>query len=218
VTLKLALSIDGALVGASRRGWLTGAESRRVVHELRANADAIAVGIGTVLADNPLLTAREGVSARVAPTRVIFDRRARLPVTSALVQSAHDAPVLVLTDGSNRDAEARLLDRGVQVSSVATMPDAMALLKRQGVHHLLVEGGATLATSLLAAGTVDRLITFQAPVILGAGALPAFASLPGQDASAATRLRIVSRRELGDDLMTTYAVSGDGTTDVHGPR
>ena len=75
--------------------------------------------------------------------------------------------------------------------------------------HLLVEGGAMLASALMQAGFVDRLITFQAPVILGAGGLPAFAALPAQAARTAPRLRIIARREYGADLMTTYAVSGD---------
>ncbi len=218
VTLKLALSIDGALVGASRRGWLTGVESRRAVHALRAHADAIAVGIGTVLADDPSLTVRETESARIAPVRVVFDRRARLPLDSQLVRSSTEVPVLLFTDGSQPVHEASLRERGVEVASVGTVAEAMAFLRGRGVQHLLVEGGATLGAALLAAGQVDRLITFQAPVILGAGALAAFATMPGQDADHAIRLRVLDRRTYGDDLMTTYAISGDNATDVHGPR
>jgi diaminohydroxyphosphoribosylaminopyrimidine deaminase/5-amino-6-(5-phosphoribosylamino)uracil reductase len=222
VTLKLALSIDGAIVGAGRRGWLTGAESRRAVHELRALADAVAVGIGTVLADDPALTVREGAAPRVAPVRVVFDRQARLPVESVLARTVVDVPVVVLTDGSHPVGEAQLRERGVEVVPVGTVSEALAFLRKRGVQHLLVEGGATLATALLEAKHVDRLITFQAPVILGAGALAAFATLPGQESDQATRLRVVARRELGDDLMTTYAIthaiSGECAADVHGAR
>lgn len=210
VTLKLALSIDGALVDASRRrAWLTGSESRAAVHALRASADVVAVGIGTVLADDPLLTVREGPAPRVAPRRVVFDRRARLPLQSALVTTAGDVPVTVITDGSEAHAEQRLAHAGVRIRAVASLESGLRGLRMDGVRHLLVEGGAGLASAFMAAGFVDRLITFQAPVILGAGALPAFAALPAQAVDSAPRLRVVARRECGTDLMTTYAVFGD---------
>jgi diaminohydroxyphosphoribosylaminopyrimidine deaminase/5-amino-6-(5-phosphoribosylamino)uracil reductase len=210
VTLKLALSIDGALVDASRkRAWLTGAEARAAVHALRAGSDAVAVGIGTVLADDPLLTVREGAPPRIVPRRIVFDRRARLPLTSALVISAGDAPVTVMTDGSDAYAERRLQQAGVRIRAVASLGSGLRGLRMDGVRHLLVEGGANLASAFMAAGFVDRLITFQAPVILGAGALPAFAALPAQAVDSAPRLRVVARRACGTDLMTTYAVFGD---------
>jgi diaminohydroxyphosphoribosylaminopyrimidine deaminase/5-amino-6-(5-phosphoribosylamino)uracil reductase len=179
------------------------------VHALRAEADAVAVGIETVLADNPELTVRDVPLPRVAPKRVVFDRRARLPLNSALARSAVDISVLDVTNGSELQAEAKLRTAGVEVVHAASLKDGLASLRKAGVRHLLVEGGATLASSFLAAGFVDRLITFQAPVILGAGALPAFAALPARAVETAPRLRVVARRECGSDLMTTYAVSGD---------
>ena len=210
VTIKLALSIDGALVDASRaRGWLTGDESRHAVHALRALADAIGVGIGTALADDPELTVRDVEPPRVPPVRVIFDRRARLPLDSVIVRSARETPVVVMTDGTHHDAESRLEAAGGTVRHATDLPAALRLLREDGVRHLLVEGGAELASAFMAAGLVDRLITFQAPVILGAGALPAFAALPARAAATAPRLRVIARRQLGADLMTTYAVSGD---------
>ncbi len=210
VTVKLAVSIDGAIVGASRRrGWLTGASARTAVHHLRAEADAIAVGIGTVLADDPALTVRDVPTPRVTPLRVVFDRHARLPLSSRLVQTASAAPVLVLSDGSDPVAERSLTLAGVQVQAAASLRSSMRLLRARGVRHLFVEGGATLASSLLDAGLVDRLITFQAPVILGAGAVPAFGALPARDADTAPRLRVIARHAYDADLMTTYAVAGE---------
>ncbi len=210
VTLKLALSIDGALVGVSGRGWLTGPESRAAVHALRADADAVAVGIGTALADDPALTVRDAATPRVAPLRVVFDRRARLPLTSVLATTAREVPVLLLTDGSQPAAEAALGERGVESVAVPSLEEGLRALRIRGVQHLLVEGGAALATALVQAGLVDRLITFQAPVILGAGALHPFAQLPGQDSSTAPRWRVVARSSQGEDLMTTFAVrAGD---------
>lgn len=206
VTLKLALSIDGAIVDASRaRGWLTGPESRRAVHALRASADAIAVGIGTALADDPALTVRDVAAPRVPPLRVVFDRGARLPLGGLLARTASEVGVVDFTDGSAPEREHALREHGIQVQSVETLEQALAVLRRRGVHHLFVEGGAGIASAFIEAGLVDRLITFQAPVILGAGALSAFAGVPASSASDAPRWRVVARATLGDDLMTTYA-------------
>ncbi|HYW29938.1 MAG TPA: bifunctional diaminohydroxyphosphoribosylaminopyrimidine deaminase/5-amino-6-(5-phosphoribosylamino)uracil reductase RibD [Gemmatimonas sp.] len=204
VTLKLAISIDGAIVGASRaRTQLTGAESRAAVHRLRADADAIAVGAETALQDDPELTVRDAPAPRVAPARVVFDRAARLRLESVMVRTARDVPVLLVTDGRRPEAEARLARQGVTVIQAGGLPDALVQLRRHGIRHLLVEGGASLAAALVTAGLVDRLITFQAPVILGSGALPAFAGL-----SSPLRLSLVSRREYGPDLMSVFRFDG----------
>ncbi len=216
VTVKLAVSVDGAIVDASRaRGWLTGPEARIAVHQLRASADAVAVGLGTALADDPALTVRDVEAPRVPPRRVVFDRQVRLPLGSQLATTARVSPVVLVVDpASETDLAASgrrtaLESAGVEFLVAATVDEALTALRSQGIRHLLVEGGATLASTLLEAGFVDRLITFQAPVILGAQALPAFAALPSRAASSAPRMRVIARREYGADLMTTYAVSGD---------
>jgi diaminohydroxyphosphoribosylaminopyrimidine deaminase/5-amino-6-(5-phosphoribosylamino)uracil reductase len=210
VTLKLATSIDGAIVDATRqRGWITGPEALAAVHQLRAEADAIGIGIGTALADDPLLNVRLAPAPRVAPRRVIFDRRARLPLTSHLVRTAADIPVTVITDGSQPRREAALAEQGVEILVAPLAADAFRALRAAGVRHLLVEGGSVIASDLLDAGLVHHLIIFQAPVILGTGAVPAFAAYPSQGAAVAPRLRVLERRVFGDDLMTRYAVSGD---------
>lgn len=210
VTLKLATSIDGALVDASRHaGWMTGDEARAAVHRLRAECDAIAVGVGTALADDPALTVRYAPAPRIVPRRVVFDRQARLPLESELVRGALRAPVIVVAEGSAPRAETALRRAGVEVLHAASLSEALAQLRAKGMRHLLVEGGAILASALLEAGMVDRLVTFQAPIILGAGALPAFAALPSRASAMAPRLRVIARREYGSDLMTTFAVSGD---------
>ncbi|MEQ1691510.1 MAG: bifunctional diaminohydroxyphosphoribosylaminopyrimidine deaminase/5-amino-6-(5-phosphoribosylamino)uracil reductase RibD [Gemmatimonas sp.] len=210
VTLKLATSIDGALVDATRaRGWLTGVDARRAVHALRAQADAIAVGVETVIADDPALTVRDVPPPRVAPLRVVFDRHLRIPVTSVLIRTARDLRVLVISEAPTAERTAVLHDAGASSIKVDSLPSAVRVLRQMGLRHLLVEGGATLASAFMAAGLVDRLITFQGPVILGAGALSAFATLPSQSAESAPRFRVIARREFGGDLMTTYAVSGD---------
>jgi diaminohydroxyphosphoribosylaminopyrimidine deaminase/5-amino-6-(5-phosphoribosylamino)uracil reductase len=210
VTIKLALSIDGGIVDASRRrAWLSGLRARRLVHRLRADADAVAVGITTAIADDPALTVRDAPAPRVAPWRVVFDRDARLPLDSTLVRTARQVPVVVVSAGRRPQAEEALRRAGVEVLVEPRLADALERLRGLGVRHLLVEGGAGLASGLLQAGVVDRLIIFRAPVILGHGALPAFDALPPRSIPDAPRLRVVARRLLGDDEMTTYAVSGE---------
>lgn len=213
VTLKLALSLDGAIADHTRQpGWITGPAARKQVHRLRASADAVAVGIGTALADDPQLTVRSGKKPKTAPTRVIFDRRARLPIASQLVQTASETPVMVIAHSDpQHEAEAArrtaLEDHGVTLVPAASLTQALESLHAKGIRHLLVEGGAGLASELVGTNLVDRLIIFQGSVILGGGALPAFAALPPQTVANAVRWRAVSRRSVGDDLMTIYAVS-----------
>ncbi len=206
IALKLATSIDGAIADASGRSqWLTGEATRRYVHRLRAGHDAIAVGAGTAIADDPSLTVRSGRRPRVAPTRVVFDRRARLPLTSALVASARDVrTVAVVAEASSRQARS-LRDAGVELVEAATLEVALRALRGLEVRSILVEGGAELAGALLAEALVDRMIIFQAPIVLGPGARSAFAHAPAHALPDAPRWRVVDRRTIGQDLMTVYA-------------
>ncbi len=208
VTLKLALSLDGAIADAGHGpAWLTGPESRRAVHRMRAGHDAVAVGIGTALADDPQLTVRRVPPPRVPPIRVVFDRTARLPLAAALVRTAGHVPTVVVCEPSapvgRRDA---LAAAGVEVVAAADIASGLVALRARGIRSVLVEGGAGITGALWGADLVDRLVTFQAPVVLGAGALAGFGSAPPQRARGANRLRVVGRRARGDDLQTTYAV------------
>jgi diaminohydroxyphosphoribosylaminopyrimidine deaminase/5-amino-6-(5-phosphoribosylamino)uracil reductase len=206
VTLKLAVSLDGAIADASRTpGWLTGDRARREVHRLRAAHDAIAIGSGTALADNPSLTVRGVRSPRVAPLRIVFDRRVRLPVGSTLVRTARKRPTLVVTDPAPPAVASDLAARGVELLSSVSLTDALLSLRKRGVHSILCEGGASLAGAFLAAGAVDRLVMFQAPVVLGAGALHAFAFAPAHAPGSSPRWRMISRSEFDGDTMTVYA-------------
>ena len=206
VTLKLAVSLDGAIADAARApGMLTGDAARREVHRLRANADAIAVGVGTAIADDPQLTVRGRKRPRVAPVRVVFDRTARLPVGSRLARTARQVPTLVVAERADAARAAALVAAGVDVVVSAGLEDALRQLYARGVRHLLVEGGAGLSGALLGAAVVDRLIIFQAPVLLGRGALAAFGEMPGQPLADAVRWSVVARKAFGDDLMTVYA-------------
>ncbi len=208
LTLKLALSLDGAARDAARsRGWLTGEASRAEVHRLRASSDAVAVGIGTALVDDPLLTVRAAAPPRVPPLRIVFDGTARLPLTSRLARSVAEGPVCVVTRAPDPDRAARLAAAGVEVLVAANLADALRTLRARGIRSLLVEGGPRLAGAALAASVVDRLIIFQAPLLLGAGADSAFAFAPAVALPDARRVPVMARQAFGDDLMTIYGLS-----------
>lgn len=211
VILKFATSRDEAIAGADRTTStrLTGPESNREVHRLRAGMDAIAVGISTVLGDDPQLTVRHVAPPRVQPTRVVFATRSALPVHTILAQTARDVPTIFVTREPDPD-NARALERlGVRVIRVESLAAGLRALAEAGIHSMLLEGGAHLAASFLTAGLVDRMIIFQAPVELGAGALGAFSQLPPDDVARLHRLPVLDRRTLGDDVMTTYALGAD---------
>jgi diaminohydroxyphosphoribosylaminopyrimidine deaminase/5-amino-6-(5-phosphoribosylamino)uracil reductase len=191
VTLKLAMSLDGRTsTAAGDSPWISGELSRALVHRWRAEADAIAVGIGTVLADDPLLTARTADPgrgspfARIAdqrtaagimrqPLRVVFDSRARLPLNSQLLQTLDQSPVLVVTApeadparlGALRDAGAEILVAG-GATRADRIASALAHLGRREITSLFLEGGQTLASAFLAADQIDESRTFIAAVLL----------------------------------------------------
>jgi diaminohydroxyphosphoribosylaminopyrimidine deaminase/5-amino-6-(5-phosphoribosylamino)uracil reductase len=192
VSLKLALSLDGRIAtrsGASK--WVTGPEARAKVQELRSRRDAVAVGIGTALADDPRLTVRDinvEPDAR-APARVVFDTHLRIPLHSRMVQTAREIPVWILAGpDAPEQAEQALADAGCIVIRVANSAEgrtdvaaALRVLAEQGVVSLLVEGGAELAGSFLAARLADELHAFLAPILLGPRGRPGAVDWAGPD-------------------------------------
>jgi len=207
VVLKLAMSIDGAIGTKSReQRWLTGEESRREVHRMRAGFDAIAVGAGTVLSDDPELTVRLAAAPRRAPMRVIFDRELRTPATANVVRTARQVPTLIMASVVGAQLEP-LRSQGVEIIPSRTHADALEKLRARSIRSVLVEGGAGLAAQLLEQKLVDRLVIFQAPLLLGDGSLAGFGGLTAARAGELGNLRIVARRNIGDDVVTTYDVS-----------
>ena len=184
VLLKLAMSLDGrvsAPPGGDR--WVSSSESRERVHEMRGEADCVMVGVGTALADDPLLTDRRAGRPTRQPARLILDSSLRLPATSKLARTCGDARTIVAcaatADGA---AETRLSDLGVSVWRFGDGAgvDLEAVLRRaaqEGHLNILSEGGPRVASSLLGAGLVDRVAFFMAPVLYGAGGADAFGSL-----------------------------------------
>jgi diaminohydroxyphosphoribosylaminopyrimidine deaminase/5-amino-6-(5-phosphoribosylamino)uracil reductase len=205
VALKLATSLDGRI--ATRAGesrWITGEEARAFGHMLRATHDAIAVGSGTVLADDPELTCRlRGLEHR-SPVRLVFDRRGRIPAGAKLLSEAPPtwivggAPTEISKKASQSIEIAANLDEG------AWLTVAIQELANAGLTRILVEGGATLATAFLKAGLVDRLYWFRAPIVIGADGLPGIAPLAVDRLADSVGLRCVGCRALGNDVLELY--------------
>jgi diaminohydroxyphosphoribosylaminopyrimidine deaminase / 5-amino-6-(5-phosphoribosylamino)uracil reductase len=210
VVLKSAVTLDGRTATPSGQSrWISGESSRQLVHRWRARSDAVAVGIGTVLDDDPSLTAR-GVEATRQPCRVVFDRNARLPLNSRLVRSAGESPVLVIADPeAPTERLATLVEAGIEPIVAAGAPDerlrhALAELGNRGITSLLLEGGATLAAAFQAAGELDELRLFVAPLLLGgADSRPLIGGAGPDRLEAAERALALECERIGEDLLLT---------------
>jgi diaminohydroxyphosphoribosylaminopyrimidine deaminase / 5-amino-6-(5-phosphoribosylamino)uracil reductase len=206
VTMKSAVTLDGrvATTGGESK-WISGASSRRLVHRWRGECDAVAIGIGTVLADDPLLTARTPAAER-QPNRVIFDSTARLPLDSKLVRSLDEAGVTVVAaHGAPEDRVAALREAGVEVivaagSRVERVGSALAELGRRDITSLLIEGGPILAGAFLGAGEIDELRLFIAPRVLGGGK-PLIEGAGAERMADAAEALAVEWGRVGDDLL-----------------
>jgi diaminohydroxyphosphoribosylaminopyrimidine deaminase/5-amino-6-(5-phosphoribosylamino)uracil reductase len=211
VTGKWAQSLDGRLSvprGDSR--WITGEPARREVHRLRARVDAVLVGSNTVLADDPMLTAR-GVAVRRTAMRVVLDRRLRIPKGAKLVVTAGECPTLVLTSSSRSASRkaTQLRKKGVEVIGVGGgqgrdrfLKGCLGVLHRRSVTNLLVEGGAEVLSAFWESGFMDEAWVFVAPIFIGGDSRGAFTGLTGSARPKRTlRPRVVQFRKVGDDVM-----------------
>jgi len=207
VTLKLAVSLDGGIAaktGHSR--WITGPRARDYAHLLRARHDAILVGKGTALADDPSLTCRlAGLEAR-NPLRVLLDTHLQVPSEARLIQSAKATPTWIYTGAHPEPlALAERTGAGVLVHNIGTrIEDVLAHLGAQGINRLLVEGGADVARGLLQADCVDRLILIRAPIVLGDDAKAGIGALGLERVDTAPRFVAQERFALGADTVEHY--------------
>ncbi len=211
VTTKFAASLDGKIATReSDSRWITGESARREAHRLRAVSDAVLVGIGTVLTDDPLLTARDGDDQPLQrqPLRIVVDSRGRTPATARLLQAP--GPVLVVGANSVKKGKHALAGTGaetIQLPSGDGTVDLKALVAYLGerdMTSLLVEGGGTLLGAFFDMGLVDKVVTFIAPVIIGGKeAVPAVGGMGSSTLAEAMRLRDVEVQQFDDDLMVT---------------
>lgn len=215
VTLKLATSLDGRIATASGESrWITGQEARDQGHRLRAEHDAVVVGIGTALTDDPELTVRLDGYQGAQPARIVFDTHQRLGTDAKLVQRARHIPTILVTA---EPLQQRLTDAGVlgvqvglDVLGHVDIAQALAALTELGhrlgrsLDRLYIEGGGQLAASFIAAGRVDRLEWFRAPVVLGSQGRPGIGELAVEALASAPRFKRYSVLEVGVDLWERY--------------
>jgi diaminohydroxyphosphoribosylaminopyrimidine deaminase/5-amino-6-(5-phosphoribosylamino)uracil reductase len=214
VILKLAVSADDKIGAAGRKPVaITGDAAKRQVHLLRAHSDAILVGIGTVLADDPLLTCRlPGMESR-SPVRVVLDRALRIPGDGRLVHSARATPLWVMSSETAEAAAAMKLGAaGAQVIRVPTdltkpgleLSAVLHALNDKGVSRLMVEGGAHVAASFAAAGLVDEIWLLRGPAAVGADGVPALDALPLAALTQSPAYRVRASETLDKDTLTIY--------------
>jgi len=218
VTLKLAMSLDGKIgtrAGESR--WITGEAARRRVHQMRDRSDVVLVGMGTVLSDDPRLTTR-GIEGGRDALRVVCDSHARTPTDAQVISQASQAPCLIaVTEGARPERLDELRAAGAEVLVLPAADGRVdlkalaAALGERDIMSVLLEGGSTLAWSALAAGIVDKVALFYAPMIVGGE--EGIASVGGagvERISEAFRLRDMTLERLEDDLLVEgYVCSRD---------
>src|SRR5579864_1162345 len=232
VTLKAAMTLDGKIApppaealqraaadpaaGGFTGNWITSEAARAHVHELRHQHDALLIGVGTILADDPLLTDRSGRARRRPLLRVILDSRLRLPIESRLVASVTNSSqndVLVFCSTADARKRSELEQRGLRVEQLAAVTadgraDMPAILRRLGqleISSVMIEGGATVNWTALAAGVVDKVFLYYAPKILaGTGSIPFAAGVGFRRMSEAAQVKSVHLHRFGED----FAVEG----------
>ena len=214
MTLKTATTLDGRIAtGGGESRWITGEAARARAHRLRAEHDAVMIGAGTAVADDPKLTCRLPGLAHASPVRVVADTTLRTPTASKLVRTAATTPTWIVTvegvDGSRRDT---LSACGVEVMEAAAdgdgRPDLTAAnesARGAGHHAASVEGGGELAAALLRADLVDRVAWFHAPKVMGGDGVPAALGLGVDAVDEAPEFRRVEIMEVGGDVFETYA-------------
>ncbi len=216
-TLKLAATLDGRIAtstGESR--WITGETARNYVHGLRYHHDAVMVGIGTVLADDPELTCRLPGLEEASPVRIIVDRQLHISPSAQLVKSAAKIPTWILTHEKNDAAITETLKKaGVKLVPVPAREDGMLDLRiaarklgELGLTRVLVEGGAHLAAALLREDLIDRLKWFTAPALMGGDGRGCVHTLGLEHLSQMMRFRAISSRKLGEDRLESFTRAG----------
>ncbi|MFN3365909.1 MAG: bifunctional diaminohydroxyphosphoribosylaminopyrimidine deaminase/5-amino-6-(5-phosphoribosylamino)uracil reductase RibD [Exiguobacterium mexicanum] len=214
VILKTATSLDGKVAldhGDSK--WVTGTAARRDVHELRATVDAVLTGVGTVLADDPALTVRLDRET-TQPLRIVLDRDLRTPLSSQLVRTANDVPVLLYTTSDDRAKRDALAANGVEIADYTSLEAVLQDVYARGIGRMLVEAGPTLVTSLLDGQFVDEWVMYQSPRVFG-GKGGFYRSPHDGPLETIERYDVRSVETLGTDIKL---IMRKEESDVHGNR
>ena len=217
VIMKAAASMDGKI--ATRSGdarWITGERARRFVHRLRNEVDAILVGAGTVIKDDPMLTTRLGQKRGRDPLRVILDSGLKIPLTARIFNLDSSAQTLVATlDNASDSKKRRLIEKGVEIMAVSTnqsgldLAELLSKLGRRGILSILIEGGGAVFASAIQSRLVDKFYLFYAPIIIGGTKAVDMVGGEGVNHIAgAFRLKDMKTRKIGDDLLVEAYPAG----------
>jgi diaminohydroxyphosphoribosylaminopyrimidine deaminase/5-amino-6-(5-phosphoribosylamino)uracil reductase len=212
VTLKLAVSADEKIGAAGHKPVaITGETVRAKVHLQRAQSDAIMIGVGTALADDPELTCRLPGMERLSPVRVVLDHHLSLPASSRLARSARATPLWLFAEGSGEPSEAVLLRAsGAEIIAVAAdargldLPAVLKELAARGITRLMVEGGARVAASFVEADLVDEAWLYNSSKVVGADGVPALNGIPLTKLTQSPRFRQRASEDLGEDHLSVY--------------
>jgi diaminohydroxyphosphoribosylaminopyrimidine deaminase / 5-amino-6-(5-phosphoribosylamino)uracil reductase len=210
VIFKLAVSADGKVARSDRSPTpITGEAARARVHLMRARSDAVLTGIGTIIADDPLLTCR--LPEMSSPVRVVLDGQLRLPLASKLMSTARQVPLWVLaSEAAEPMREQALAAQGADVARVATtdgrleLADVLKLLARRGITRVMVEGGPILAAAFLRADLVDEAALFRSPNVIGPEGIDALDGLPLSALTQSPRLKALGSEAIGPDTVETF--------------
>lgn len=219
-TLKLATSLDGRIAtctGESR--WITGEAARRAAHGLRASHDGVLIGVNTAIADDPLLDCRLPGMAGRSPVRIVADSALRLMPAARLVASAREQPCWILTTAEASAAKRlRLAEKGVRLIELQAGPDGRpapaaiaAVLAAAGMTRVLIEGGGTIAAAFLAAGLIDQVAWFHAPLLIGGDGHAGLAPFGIAMLKDAPRLDLRGSCAVGPDILGWYATREEGS-------
>ena len=212
VTLKLAVSADG-MIGRreGERMIITGKPALEAVQAMRTEVDAVMIGIGTALVDDPRLSVRlPGLEGR-SPVRIVLDATARLKATSTLIQTARDIPLIVVVGpDAFEDRKAAFAEAGARVEvddgddGNIDISAVLAFLAEEGFTRVLAEGGALVASSLVAEDLIDEVVLFRAPVVVGQDGVRALGGYALSAIERSPRYRLTETRSVGDDQMRRY--------------
>ena len=213
VTLKIATSMDARIaMSTGESKWITGAEAREAVHEIRARHDAVLAGIGTVLADDPQLNVRlPGQEAKQQPHRIVLDSELRIPATARLLSVGSGQVFVFTSHDSETEKAAALRDAGVNVIPVERkleggleIREVLTHLGEYGIGSVMIEGGGQVAASALREGCIDCIEWFRAPILIGSEGRPAIGELRLDRLAGVPRFTRTGVRTVGDDLWETY--------------
>jgi diaminohydroxyphosphoribosylaminopyrimidine deaminase/5-amino-6-(5-phosphoribosylamino)uracil reductase len=216
VTLKLAATLDGRIAtGSGESRWITGATARRVGHALRGRHDAVLVGVGTVLADDPDLTCRIPGFRPTPLVRIVVDTHLRTSLTSRIVATAGESPTwMLIRDGTDPTRRRAVSDLGVKVietpgaAAGVDLAKGLAALAEAGMTRVLVEGGAKIAAALLRADLVDRIAWFHAPSVMGSDGWPSVQAFGVERLALMPRFVRRAMRPVGDDTLSEFVRIG----------